>query len=116
MKIASTSLFVLATIILALVTPFSSTQAQDEVTIHILLKNHNFQPKEVRAPKDTPLLLQVQNADTTPAEFESRTLRVEKVVPGQASGTLHIRPLQPGRYRFFDDYREATTEGFLVVE
>ncbi len=43
-------------------------------------------------------------------------LRVEKVVAGGASTTLRIRPLSPGRYRFFGDYHEDTAEGFLVVE
>ena len=29
---------------------------------------------------------------------------------------VQIRPLGPGRYRFFDDYHEDTTEGFLIVK
>ena len=41
---------------------------------------------------------------------------VEKVVAGGRKINLQIRPLTPGRYRFFDDYHEDTTEGFLVVK
>jgi hypothetical protein len=51
-----------------------------------------------------------------PAEFESKPLRVEKAVPAGGKITLQVRPLTPGRYRFFDDYHEATAEGFLVVQ
>lgn len=55
-------------------------------------------------------------SDSTPAEFESKTLRVEKVVPAGGKITVRVRALQPGRYRFFDDYHEDTTEGFLIVK
>ena len=59
----------------------------------------------------------MNNLDPTPAEFESKSLRVEKVVPGGGKITLQVRPTDsPGRYRFFDDYHEDTTEGFLVVK
>ncbi|HEX9169621.1 MAG TPA: cupredoxin domain-containing protein, partial [Roseiarcus sp.] len=54
--------------------------------------------------------------DSTPSEFESKTLRVEKVVPSGGKISVQIRPLGPGRYRFFDDYHEDTTEGFLIVK
>jgi hypothetical protein len=29
---------------------------------------------------------------------------------------VNVHPLKAGRYRFYDDYNEATTEGFLVVQ
>jgi hypothetical protein len=50
------------------------------------------------------------------SEFESKTLRVEKVVPPGGEVTMQIRPLNPGRYHFFDDFHQETTEGDLVVE
>jgi hypothetical protein len=43
-------------------------------------------------------------------------LRIEKVIAGGATVTLQVRALSPGRYRFFDDYHEDTTEGTLVVQ
>ena len=61
-------------------------------------------------------VIELTNQDSTPSEFESKTLRVEKVVAGGGKVTLQIRALTPGRYRFFDDYHEDTTEGFLVVK
>jgi hypothetical protein len=64
----------------------------------------------------TQFSLKVTNQDPTPAEFESKTLRVEKVVAGGAKIKVQIRALSAGRYRFFDDYHEDTTEGFLVVK
>ena len=58
----------------------------------------------------------VKNLDSTAAEFESKTLRVEKVVAPGGEITMQIRPLNPGRYHFFDDFHQDTTEGDLIVE
>ena len=51
-----------------------------------------------------------------PEEFESKTLRVEKVVAGNAEITIKLRPLAPGRFRFYGDFNEATAEGALIAE
>src|SRR5450432_2903064 len=90
--------------------------AQDATTVRVSLKDHRFIPAELAASANKPIVVEVTNQDSTPAEFESKTLRVEKVVAGGASIKVQIRALAPGRYRFFDDYQEATTEGFLIVQ
>jgi plastocyanin len=87
-----------------------------EATIHVAIENHRFSPAEVHAPANTPITLVVKNLDPTPEEFESKMLRVEKIIAGGGSTTLHIRPLSAGRYRFFGDYHEDTAKGFLVIE
>jgi heme/copper-type cytochrome/quinol oxidase subunit 2 len=90
--------------------------ADDAAKVSVTLKDHRFSPAEPTAPAGRPIVIEVDNLDVTPAEFESKTLRVEKVVPGGGKVTVQVRPLKPGRYRFFDDYHENTTEGFLVVK
>ena len=90
--------------------------AQDAVTLQISIKDHRFQPGELRVPANTPVILAVRNLDPTPEEFESRTLRVEKVVAGNSEITLHLRPLAPGRYRFYGDFNQATAQGAIVAE
>jgi hypothetical protein len=90
--------------------------AEDAATVRLSLKDHRFQPAEARAPAGKPITIVISNLDPTPAEFESKTLRVEKVVAGGGTITVQIRPLAAGRYRFFDDYHEDTTEGFLIVQ
>jgi hypothetical protein len=47
-------------------------------------------------------------------EFESVSLRVEKVIAANGEGIVNLRPLQPGRYNFFDDFNPQT-KGTLVV-
>src|SRR5215470_12587507 len=78
-------------------------QAQS-ASVEISIKNHRFQPAEIRAPANTPITLRIRNLDSTPMEFESVTLRVEKVVAGNGEGVINLRPLAPGRYNFFDDF------------
>ena len=90
--------------------------AQQSTILQLTLKDHKFAPAEIRAPANTPVTIMLKNLDPTPAEFESKTLRVEKIVAGGAEVSISIRALAPGRYRFFDEYHEATTVGFLVVE
>jgi hypothetical protein len=89
--------------------------ADDATRVSVTLKDHKFSPAVPTAPAGKPIIIDVSNLDATPSEFESKTLRVEKVVPGGGKIAVQIRPLGPGRYRFFDDYHEDTTEGFLVV-
>ena len=90
--------------------------ADDAARVSVTLKDHRFSPAEPTAPAGKPIIIDVSNLDSTPSEFESKTLRVEKVVPGGGKIAVQIRPLSPGRYRFFDDYHEDTTEGFLNVK
>jgi hypothetical protein len=89
--------------------------AQDAATVEISVKNHQFEPAQIRGPANKPIVLRVKNLDATPMEFESGSLRVEKVVTANSDGVINLRPLQPGQYNFFDDFHQQTT-GVLVIE
>ena len=91
-----------------------SATAQQAASVTISVKNHRFQPAEVYAPANVPIELHIKNLDAAPMEFESVSLRVEKVVTGNGEGIIRLRPLEPGRYNFFDDFHQETT-GVLVV-
>jgi hypothetical protein len=80
----------------------------------VSVKDHRFQPAELHAPANVPIQLRVRNLDATPMEFESVSLRVEKVVAGNGEGVIRLRPLAPGRYDFFDDFHPETN-GALIV-
>lgn len=92
----------------------SSANAQQAANVSISVKNHQFQPSQIHAPANVPIELRIKNLDATPMEFESVSLRVEKVVAGNSEGIIRIRPLAPGSYNFFDDFNPKTT-GVLVV-
>ena len=93
-----------------------AAQAQDSSVVRLTIKNHRFQPAEIKVSAGKAVTLQVTNADPTPEEFESKTLRVEKVIAGNSEAAIPLRPLKPGRYTFFGEYNEATAQGVLIAE
>jgi hypothetical protein len=105
----------IAALTLGLLLMMPAARAEDAVTVNISLKDHRFQPAELHAPAGKAIVIILKNLDPVPAEFESHMLRVEKVVTGGGTITMRIRPLEPGRYRFFDDFRPET-QGYLVVK
>ena len=92
----------------------SAVAAESEVLL--VIKDHRFQPAEVKIPAGQRIKLIVHNQDSTPEEFESHSLNREKVVPGGAKASIFIGPLKPGRYDFFGEYNEATAKGAIVAE
>jgi plastocyanin len=88
--------------------------AQPEVLL--VIKDHRFQPAEVKVSAGQRVKLVVHNQDSTPEEFESHSLNREKVVPGGAKASIFIGPLTPGRYEFYGEYNEATAKGVVVAE
>jgi len=90
--------------------------ADDAIKVDIAINNHRFQPAEPKVPAGKPITLVVHNLDKTPEEFESKVLKVEKIVTGLGTITLHLRPLKAGRYPFFGEYHEKTAQGALIVE
>ncbi len=93
----------------------SGAYAQQSAAVSISVKGHHFEPAEIHAPANRPLAVRVKNLDSAAIEFESVSLRVEKVVAPGSEGVVNIRPLAPGRYEFFDDFHQQT-RGTLVVQ
>ena len=82
----------------------------------LVIRNHRFEPAEIRLPANTAAQITVRNLDKTPEEFESKSLKVEKIVPAGGQAVIRIRPLAKGRYDFVGEYNEKTAHGALVVE
>jgi hypothetical protein len=95
--------------------PLSPSMAQQAAEVQVTYSNGQFQPSELRAPADRPIALRVKNLDGKAMEFESKTLRVEKVVAANSEGIINVRALKPGRYEFYDDFNEKA-RGALTVQ
>jgi heme/copper-type cytochrome/quinol oxidase subunit 2 len=94
----------------------TDARAEDLATYSVTLKNHRFTPTEIHVPSGKPFFILVTNADDTADEFEMNAPPVEKVIaPGQ-EGRLRIRPLAPGRFKFFDDFHQDTAQGAFISE
>jgi plastocyanin len=91
-----------------------AARADEPVMLSLVIKDHQFEPAELHAPAGKPIAFTVKNLGSIASEFESDTPHVEKVIPPGGEAVVHVRPLTPGRYGFFDDFHHAT-KGLLIV-
>lgn len=84
--------------------------------VNLVIKDHKFEPKEVRVPAGKKVKLVVENQDPTPEEFESHELHREKIIAGNKTVKIMIGPLKPGRYPFFGEFHEDTARGVIIAE
>lgn len=82
----------------------------------LTIKDHKFEPAELKLPANQAATLTVKNLDGTPEEFESKPLRIEKVVPANSEASFQIRALKPGRYKFVGEFHEDSAKGEIIVE
>ena len=94
----------------------SLTAAAAEPVHKLEIRDHRFEPAEVRVPANTKIKLVIHNTDPSAEEFESYELKREKVIPPQSEGIVFVGPLAPGEYPFFGDFNQSTAKGRLVAE
>jgi plastocyanin len=95
--------------------PLPARAADTPPEVPLTIEKNQFQPADVKVKSGAPFVLVITNKDATAAEFESKELRVEKVVPAGKTVKVRVRALTPGTYPFFDDFHEQTT-GRIVAE
>jgi plastocyanin len=88
--------------------------ADDAVSLSVTIKDHKFDPAEVHAPAGQAIEFHVKNLNDIVSEFESSDLHFEKIVPAGTEAVVHVRPQQPGKYNFYDDFHHQT-QGYLIV-
>ena len=84
--------------------------------LNLVIRNHKFEPDEIRVPAGKRVSLYVANEDPTPEEFDSAALKVEKVIAGRSKGLVRIGPLEPGRYDFIGEFHADTAKGVVIAE
>jgi hypothetical protein len=93
-----------------------AARAEEPATLEVTIKDHRFAPEELRVTAGKPTVLVVTNLDSTPEEFESRKLAIEKVIAPGAKARIRVRPLAPGRYEFIGDFHKVTAHGAIISE
>jgi plastocyanin domain-containing protein len=91
-----------------------TARADDSFTTTI--RGHRFEPAEIRVPADKRISLTVVNDDPTPEEFDSKSLKVEKVIPGNSKGVVQFGPLKAGTYKFEGEFNSSTAKGVVIAE
>ncbi|MGB6733878.1 MAG: cupredoxin domain-containing protein [Xanthobacteraceae bacterium] len=98
----------------ALALTAGTARADDAVKLSITIKDQKFDPAELHAPPGKTIHIEVKNLNPIVSEFESADLHFEKIVPSGSQASVYVRPLQPGKYNFYDDFHHAT-QGYLIV-
>jgi plastocyanin len=91
-------------------------QAPAPPEVPLTIEQHKFTPPEIKVKAGQAFVLVITNKDATPEEFESKELRVEKVIPANKTLKLRMPALKPGTYKFLGEYHEATAQGRIVAE
>jgi hypothetical protein len=107
------SLLVLLGLVALVTLAPAAVRADDYI---ITIKDHRFTPEELKVPANSRVAITVINDDATPEEFESKPMKVEKVIPGKSKGVVRIGPLKPGRYPFVGEFHEDTAKGVVIAE
>jgi plastocyanin len=101
---------------IALLASVPALGADNPPEIKLTIEQHRFQPEEILVKAGAPFVLVITNKDATSEEFESKDLRLEKVIPAGKTIRLRLPALKPGTYGFFGEYHEATAKGRIVAE
>ncbi len=93
-----------------------AANAADPGNLELTIKDHQFNPAELHAPANTPIVIHFTNADSTAEEFDSGDLKTEKVAAGGKMVMIRLPAMKPGTYKFKGEYHENTARGTLVVD
>jgi hypothetical protein len=105
-----------AVVVIIAFTTAGVARAENSIEILLTYKDKKFDPAEINAPANTPIVIKFRNLDKDAMEFESDSLKIEKVVAAGKDATIKVKAQKPGRYEFFDEYNEKTARGALVVK
>lgn len=94
----------------------SANAFAEETEFLIQIRDHKFQPSEIKVPAGQKFKLAIENLDKTLEEFESVDLKKEKIVGGGKKIVIIINSLEPGEYRFFGDFHQKTAQGKIIAQ
>ena len=99
-----------------LLMPTLAIAADDPQDIALTIENNRFQPEEIKVKAGAAFVLVITNKDKKAEEFESKDLRIEKVIPAGKTVRLKMPALKAGAYTFVGEYNEKTAKGRIVAE
>lgn len=88
----------------------------DAPTFTIEFHDGKLAPVLIQVPANAQVRIELKNTGKTPAEFESHKLHIEKVVVPHSTSVVILRPLDPGKYGYFDDFHENAPKGVLIAK
>jgi plastocyanin len=110
------ALVLLVTVLTVLAVARVAVSLAAPAAINVTIKDHRFIPSEVHVKAGQRADLNIKNEDPLAEEFDSTALKIEKVIGGGQQGTVHLRPLDPGRYPFMGEYHPDTAQGVVIAQ
>jgi len=101
---------------LAMIAAPAAARADEEPVFKIEMADGKLTPLRLEVPAGKAFRLEVTNAGSTPAEFESKTLHKEKVIAPKATVVIPVKKLAAGEYDFFDEHQPKAPAGTLVAK
>jgi len=92
-----------------------AAHAADLPTFKLEMSDGKLSPARIEVPAGQRIKIEVRNTGKGAAEFESVQLRKEKVLAPGADSFVVIAPLEPGEYKFFDDFHQQA-QGVIVAK
>jgi hypothetical protein len=93
-----------------------TAEAADEIEMTMTLKDHKFEPAEIKVQAGKAIKLTINNLDDDMEEFDSKALRVEKIIAPKGTAIVRIRPLAKGSYPFMGEFHDDTAQGTVIAE
>ena len=100
--------------VLTIVAAIPPVWADEPIMVH--LKNHKFSPSVIKVKANKPSMITLYNDDGSADEFDSSSLKIERVVPGRAKANIRVRALAPGKYPFMGEFNASTAQGVVISE
>lgn len=100
----------------SLLTTSVSAATEDLLTFKLYCNNGVFTPQILQVPAGKKFKIEIYNTGTEAIEFESRQLRKEKALSPNSSSFVVIFPLEPGEYKFFDDFHIRAGQGSIIAK
>jgi hypothetical protein len=101
---------------LGLLLAVGNVLADEMPTFKLQMKDGRFIPETIEVPANTRFRLEVKNEGPGATEFESLELKKELVLAPGITRSLVFFPMQPGTYKFFDDFHPATGQGRIIAK
>ncbi|MBP6338239.1 MAG: cupredoxin domain-containing protein [Vitreoscilla sp.] len=90
--------------------------AVETASFEIVARAGKLVPERLEVPAGVRLKLTLRNEGKAPVEFESKELRIEKVLGPNATAVVTVQSLKPGSYKLVDEFHEATSQMQLIAK
>lgn len=95
---------------------FMATAHAEDPVHQIRIKDHRFHPEELMVRTGETFWLEVINEDAVTEEFESTSLKIEKIIPPRKTIRIRVKQIAGGSHDIFGEFHMETCKGLIVAK